>query len=300
MNLTITKEAVADFGWNFEEYKGQLQANMEKYKNLVITDTNYKESKEVLASLGKQEKIIKEIEKQFKTPFKSAIDKIGGQAKELIEVIDEVRTPIKSEIGYFIKQKEDEKRSKIEEIRAKVIEEYSLEEKYGCLLPIKDTYVRESTSIKKATDGLKEDAEKLKEQQNNEKELIKMHKEKESTISEMAYMQSEAFGLKNNITFEEVKHLINKDMPEIMREILNMAKINLEKEKALISDTEVRPIENTVISEVVHVSETEVVDEEKRELILKFNMTTPQAQNLLKFLQGNKIEFQKVELKEGK
>lgn len=305
MNLVITQKAVADFGWNFEEYKEQLRKNLEKYSNLVITETNYKESKEVLTSLGNQEKLVKEISKDFKDPFKKAIDEVVVQEKELLGIIAEFKSPIKEGIDFFVKKKEEEKRAKVENIRLDVIKEFDLMCKYAELLAIKDTYVRESTTLKKVTANLRSDAEKLKEQQERELREAADREEKKGLLTQMAVVHSQALGLKVHITFEEVKHLLDADMLTITKEIIGLAQKNLERENLASKKEEVVIVEETPAPKAkeIHTEPTNAtteiqVDEDlpKEEVTLRFNITAQEAKGLLGYIKANNLEYVKVEV----
>ncbi len=300
MNLQIIEKATAKFKWNFEEYKGQLEKNLEKYSGLVITESNYKESKEVLISLGKQEKIIKELAKDFKDPFKKAVEEVTSQEKELLSIVNQYKNPIKQEIDFFVKKKEDEKREKIEAIRLEIAEEFELMCKYKELLTIRDTYVRESTSIKKATEGLREDAEKLKEQQEMEQLAIIEIQKKKETIEIIAKAQSQAFGLTQDITYDEVKHLADKDMGTITVEIINIAQRIKEREakaiETVIPEVVEKPVENAIKPTGKNTVEAKAKGEEvvRQEVTLKFTMTPQEAEGLLTYLKTNKISYEKV------
>lgn len=292
MKLNIIEKAQATFKWNFEEYKGQLEKNLEKYSNLVITETNYKETKEVLTSLGKQEKLIKELAKDFKVPFKKAIDDVATQEKELLSIVSKYKSPIKKEIDFFVKKKEDEKREKIEGIRQEIAQEFGLMCKYKELLTIRDTYVRESTTIKKATESLRNDAEKLKEQQDREQAAIVEAEKKRETIELIAKAQSQAFGLDEAITYEEVKHLADKDMGTITLEIINIAQ-RLKTREAKVIETVTPAIveKEEAPAKATKEVKQEQNNEEKQEVLLKFNITREEASGLLQYIRDNNLEY---------
>ena len=111
--------------FNYEELKGGLTANLEKYQNLVYTPENIKEAKDDRATLNALKKSLNDekikIKKEFEVPYKDFEDKI----KELIELVDKPASEIDKQVKVFEEQEKAKKREVINTIYSENIGAYA-------------------------------------------------------------------------------------------------------------------------------------------------------------------------------
>ena len=136
--------------FNYEELKGGLTANLEKYQNLVYTPENIKEAKDDRAALNALKKSLNDekikIKKEFEVPYKDFEEKI----KELIELVDKPASEIDKQVKVFEEQEKAKKRETINTIYSENIGSYaeliSLEKLYD---PRWENKTYKETDIKK-------------------------------------------------------------------------------------------------------------------------------------------------------
>ena len=111
--------------FNYEELKGGLTANLEKYQNLVYTPENIKEAKDDRATLNALKKSLNDekikIKKEFMVPYDDFEDKI----KELIELVDKPASEIDKQVKVFEEQEKAKKREAIKTIYSENIGAYA-------------------------------------------------------------------------------------------------------------------------------------------------------------------------------
>ncbi|GAA0774456.1 hypothetical protein GCM10008908_24320 [Clostridium subterminale] len=154
---------------NFEEVKTSLQATMDKYKGIVVTAEGLKDCKATQRDLSASKKKIDDYRKQVKKDMEVPIKAFEGQCKELIALIDEVEKPIKEGIKVFNDKVRNEKMKYAENIIAKTIKGYELEEKFSSQLNVLDSYTNLTVTLKGVREDIEVRAKALKDQQDQEK-----------------------------------------------------------------------------------------------------------------------------------
>lgn len=101
--------------FNFEELKAELSANLEKYKNLLITEDKTKEAKADRAKLNKLKEVLENKRKDVKKLCLKPYEEFEAKIKELVILVDEPIIQIDSAIKGYEKKKKDEKRKLLEE-----------------------------------------------------------------------------------------------------------------------------------------------------------------------------------------
>ena len=114
-------------GFNFEEIKTQLEAEMKIYKGMVFTEDSKKEAKETVANLRKLKKSVEDKRKEVKNSYMIPYTEFENKVKELNQLIDEPINFINTQVEEFEKKRLEEKRQLIRQIYAENIgdmEEY--------------------------------------------------------------------------------------------------------------------------------------------------------------------------------
>ena len=150
---------------NFEEVKASLIETTEKYKNFIVTEEGLKDckatQKELAGVRNKIDTYRKEIKKEMEQPIKA----FEVQCKELIGLIADAEQPIKDGISVFDDKKREEKRVKAEELIAKAIAEYELNEEYAKQLTVLDKYMNLSGTNKVHVEDIEVRALSLQKEQ---------------------------------------------------------------------------------------------------------------------------------------
>ena len=100
--------------WNFEELNMQLDAQLEKYRGLVLTTEQMSEAKKLRASLNNLAKKINDRKIEVKKEFCQPYAEFEEQAKVLIGKIKDVSGGIDAQIKDYEESKKEEKRKRIE------------------------------------------------------------------------------------------------------------------------------------------------------------------------------------------
>lgn len=162
MELQVLQQSIPVVEFNKEDLRGYLELQLEKYKNLVVTAETEKDCKKVKAELGKLEKSIEDFRKSTKKAISEPITKFEEDCKELVALIHEVKHPIDVQLKEIEDARKAEKEVLIREEIAKIVTEYSLDEKHSAQIDIRATWLNKSTSMNKITTELKNLAETLK------------------------------------------------------------------------------------------------------------------------------------------
>lgn len=116
MKTDMIKEFPAAILYNHEELKAELSRQIEKYKNIVVTEETIKSSNADKANLNHLKTALenkrKEVKKQCLQPYEA----FERNIKELTALIDEPITAIDSQLKEFEKIKKEQKQKEIETI----------------------------------------------------------------------------------------------------------------------------------------------------------------------------------------
>ena len=97
-----------EYKFNFEELKNELSLNLEKYRNLIVSDEAIREAKTTRADLNKLKKEISDKVKEVKTNHLKPFDEFKSKTDQLIRLIDEPVYAIDGQIkNYEQKLKDD-------------------------------------------------------------------------------------------------------------------------------------------------------------------------------------------------
>ena len=110
-----------EISFNLSALKESLSAEMEKYKNLIVTADTVKESKKDLATLRKARKELNDRKIEVKKSFMEPYTKFEDEVKEALKIIDEPITMIDSQVNEFEEQAKAEKKAHCKEFFDSII-----------------------------------------------------------------------------------------------------------------------------------------------------------------------------------
>lgn len=207
--------------FNHEEIEKDLEKNLKKYSGLTFTENDATECKSTIAELRKGKKAVDQYRLKIKKELTVPVTEFENKCKALNSKFDEVINPLVSQHVQFEEKREEEKRQKVQEIIAQLIEEFDLLEKYAVDLVIADSYLTKSKSIKSITEELETNAEHLKMKQDKEAS------DKQSIINQVKLSNTE-----NDLNLSESSYLSLldfKDVNEITEQIVSDVDRELEK-----------------------------------------------------------------------
>lgn len=107
--------------FNFEEIKAELLENLDKYKNLVVTEDSIQDAKKTKAKLNHFKTMVDEERKRVKRIYEEPYRAIEPKFKELYNLIDEPVLAIDEQIKSFELIELNKKQEQIKEIYSKNI-----------------------------------------------------------------------------------------------------------------------------------------------------------------------------------
>lgn len=266
----------------YEEIKKQLEEDVSKYQNYIVTEDTLDVDTKLRAELNKKAKAIddkrKEIERLVSEPIK--------EFKAKCDVLKNLYTKVSQKIDVQIKKFEEErKEKKKEEIFAlldKLSKEKGLEDKYKSLIEFDDRYLNKTYEMKDIEKDLIEKIEFQLLQQKEEKANIETIKKQVELVNQNTKIKLEAEDF--------IQKLDYMPFQEIILQITEKSRKIEEQEKKLQQEIEIDPTANTINIPKVEVKENESVFEYK----LKIIGTKSQLVTLRKFMETNNISYEKL------
>lgn len=296
--------------FNFEEVKASLEEGLAKYSNIIVTDENLKDCKNVQKDLSKLRRELDTYRKDTKREMEKPIKEFEGQCKELIGLIDKVEKPIKSNIEVYDNKKREEKKLFAEKYINKLIVENELTPKFADQLTVIPKYLNLSASQKSVREDLEQRAATLRTQQIAEKAMLENTK-----ISIQTAIESENKTCPVPLNYDDyAKHIGSWELKTILtfihrdadklREAERVAKekAKIEAEKKLAEEQAKKEATTQKAEEEVQVpvdlSSKETPKEEKFFVCMEVVGTMDKIQALSQFLKANNYDYKAV--KKGK
>ena len=114
MQTDLQRELPQVIGFNYSQLKEELARQLEKYRNLVVTEDAVREAAKDRASLNKLKKALDDKRKSIKGEYMKPYDAFEAQVKELISMVDEPVKAIDGQIKEFERQAKEKKQQEIE------------------------------------------------------------------------------------------------------------------------------------------------------------------------------------------
>lgn len=103
-------------GFNFDEIKANLEAEMQIYRGMVFTEDSKKEAKKTVAELRGLKKSVEDKRKEVKASFMIPYTEFENKVKELNQLIDEPINFINAQVEAFEQKRLEEKRQLIRQL----------------------------------------------------------------------------------------------------------------------------------------------------------------------------------------
>lgn len=99
--------------WNNEQIKAALSADLEKYKNLIVTDDNLKDMEKVRRDIVTYRTQIEKFKKAGRDKFRQPMESFSRQCDELLAIVAEVEEPIAHQLYEYEQHRQEEVAKKI-------------------------------------------------------------------------------------------------------------------------------------------------------------------------------------------
>ncbi|MDU6336055.1 MAG: DUF1351 domain-containing protein [Clostridium sporogenes] len=227
LQLKVLENRPAEVHFNFDEISNYLDSTLEKYTGITITEETIKDGKKIIADLRKGKKSLDEFKKKTKKELTAPVKAFEEQCKELSKKFDEVIDPINEQAEQFEIKRKEEKKMEVEKVIKEVCKLKDVDN-----LPLEDSYLNKSTSLK----SIKEDLISVANQMLLEKAN---HKKNVALIEGKIDLANAKYGV-TMVKEPYISMLEYKDVDNILTKILEDGEVlenklaNIPKQKTTI------------------------------------------------------------------
>ncbi|AWB31553.1 DUF1351 domain-containing protein [Clostridium botulinum] len=169
LQIQVLENKPAEVHFNFDEISNYLDSTLNKYQGIVVTEDTVKDGKKIIAELRKGQKSLDEFRKKIKKEVSEPIKAFENQCKELGKKFDEVIDPIVKQAEEFEEKRKEEKKVEVQKIIDEVCELKGLKS-----LPMEESHLNKSTSLKSIKTELTKVADNILLEQANHKKNISL------------------------------------------------------------------------------------------------------------------------------
>lgn len=244
IDIKITEETLPVISINYDEIKANLEIEMKKYQNIIVTEETLKSCKATQKELAGLKNKIDTYRKDKKKIFSAPIVAFEEKCKELISLVESVESPIKDGIAVFDDETKKEKRKAAHDIIDKVVAKVGLTEKYANQLTVIDKYMNLSETVKNTTADIEQRAMTLKIEQDREDELLDIIK---------ATIESENKRINQKLDIADVQRLIDlgSTTTDILAEVKRQAdRIYQAENPPVIEEVPVEEVEEVPFADI--------------------------------------------------
>lgn len=285
INLTpIVSQNEQVFKWNKDEIKTYFEAQLEKYKGLVVTEENYKEMVSVKNEIVKYRTTLDKFCKEKKRELKRPIELFEEEVNEVLKVVYDAEKPLAEQIKYFDEKEVQAKTETINKFIEKMVEKYNIRAEYVEQLQRDKRWLNKTAKMKDVETPIEGIMIEIAKRQQSDDDYKQILAEKKGMIEFVVDTCNQQYELATPITFNECWPVV-KDMPlDQAREFINakFAKRNEMEEAARAS------IENETV-EIVEASEPKV-----GLTVTVYDLTEDDAKDLTYFLEMRGYKYKEV------
>lgn len=285
INLTpVVSQNEQVFKWNKDEIKTYFEAQLEKYKGLVVTEENYKEMVSAKNEIVKYRTTLDKFCKEKKRELKRPIELFEEEVNEVLKVVYDAEKPLAEQIKYFDEKEAKAKTETINKFIEKMVEKYNVRAEYAEQLQRDKRWLNKTAKMKDIETSIEGMMIEIAKRQQADDDYQQILAEKKGMIEFVVDTCNQQYELATPITFNECWPVV-KDMPlDQAREFINakFAKRNEMEEAARAS------IENETV-EIVETSEAKT-----GLTITVYDLTEEDAKDLTDFLEMRGYKYKEV------
>ncbi|MCB6515022.1 DUF1351 domain-containing protein [Veillonella atypica] len=285
INLTpIVSQNEQVFKWNKDEIKTYFEAQLEKYKGLVVTEENYKDMVSAKNEIVKYRTTLDKFCKEKKRELKRPIELFEEEVNEVLKVVYDAEKPLAEQIKYFDEKEAEAKTETINKFIEKMVEKYNVRAEYAEQLQRDKRWLNKTAKMKDIETSIEGMMIEIAKRQQADDDYKQILAEKQGMIEFIVDTCNQQYDLATPITFNECWPVV-KDMPlDQAREFINanFAKRNEMEEAARAS------IENEVVET------TEVLEAKTGLTVTVYDLTEDGAKDLTDFLEMRGYKYKEV------
>lgn len=285
INLTpIVSQNEQVFKWNKDEIKTHFEAQLEKYKGLVVTEENYKDMVSAKNEIVKYRTTLDKFCKEKKRELKRPIELFEEEVNEVLKVVYDAEKPLAEQIKYFDEKEAEAKTETINKFIEKMVEKYNVRAEYAEQLQRDKRWLNKTAKMKDIETSIEGMMIEIAKRQQEDDDYQQILAEKQGMIEFIVDTCNQQYDLATPITFNECWPVV-KDMPlDQAREFINanFAKRNEMEEAARAS------IENETVET------TEVLETKTGLTVTVYDLTEDDAKDLTDFLEMRGYKYKEV------
>ena len=277
---------------NVIEFKDTVINAINKYKNIVVTQDNFKELTDTRADLNNKKKIITENRKNIKNEALKEINKVYDAMTDIIKAIDDVVGPLDTEIkGFEAKEKEALKQKMMETTinptLDMLIKQEMLDDDTRKEFTFKPSWTNAS-SFTKTGNLTKKTTDEINAELNRIVELYQQKQKDVETIKSTVMQLTSAHGLdaqlnadtyvelyKKGTSMPDIQQRINRDVEMIknavQQEADKKAQEIVSKQQTAQYEQDIENVKNTLQEQNKQSSITVLTDDKTGEVLAKGN-----------------------------
>lgn len=285
INLTpIVSQNEQVFKWNKDEIKTYFEAQLEKYKGLVVTEENYKEMVSAKNEIVKYRTALDKFCKEKKRELKRPIELFEEEVNEVLKVVYDAEKPLAEQIKYFDEKEVQAKTETINKFIEKMVEKYNVRAEYAEQLQRDKRWLNKTAKMKDIETSIEGMMIEISKRQQSDDDYKQILAEKKGMIEFVVDTCNQQYELATPITFNECWDAV-KDMPlDQAREFINakFAERNEMEEAARASIT------NETVETI------EVVETKTGFTVTVYDLTEDAVKDLTDFLEMRGYKYKEV------
>lgn len=285
INLTpVVSQNEQVFKWNKDEIKTYFEAQLEKYKGLVVTEENYKDMVSAKNEIVKYRTTLDKFCKEKKRELKRSIELFEEEVNEVLKVVYDAEKPLAEQIKYFDEKEVQAKTETINKFIEKMVEKYNIRAEYAEQLQRDKRWLNKTAKMKDIEISIEGMMIEISKRQQSDDDYKQILAEKKGMIEFVVDTCNQQYELATPITFNECWDAV-KDMPlDQARELINakFAERNEMEEAARASITN-EPVETI-----------EVVETKNGLTVTVYDLTEEDAKDLTNFLEMRGYKYKEV------
>lgn len=262
----------------YDDLKKQLEEDVSKYQNYIVTQDTLDFDTKLRAELNKKAKAIDDKRKEIEALISAPIKEFKNKCDVLKNLYVEVSKNIDIQIKKFEEDRKKIKRDEINQLIYKLSSELGLKDKYRELLEFDERYLNKTYSIEEVQKDLSSKIQILLEKQLEEEKNIEAIKKQIDIVNQNTKIKLDAEDF--------IQKLNYMSFQDIILEINAKSKKIEAQEKMIQQDLK----SNTINIPKIEVKESENIFEYK----LKITGTKTQLITLRQFMEQNNITYEKL------
>lgn len=285
INLTpVVSQNEQVFKWNKDEIKTYFEAQLEKYKGLVVTEENYKDMVSAKNEIVKYRTTLDKFCKEKKRELERPIELFEEEVNEVLKVVYDAEKPLAEQIKYFDEKEVQAKTETINKFIEKMVEKYNVRAEYAEQLQRDKRWLNKTAKMKDIETSIEGMMIEIAKRQQSDDDYKQILAEKKGMIEFVVDTCNQQYELATPITFNECWPVV-KDMPlDQARELINakFAERNEMEEAARASIT------NEPVGTI------EVVETKNGLTVTVYDLTEEDAKDLTDFLEMRGYKYKEV------